>query len=82
MDLGKWGIPVNIIAVVMGALLVINIGWPRAAVYDPTGSSWVLQWFAPIFVAGTLIVGYVAYRVVKDREGAPDPADALVGKKK
>jgi hypothetical protein len=23
----------------------------------------------------------VAYRVVKDRDGAPDPADALVGKK-
>ena len=82
MDLGKWGIPVNVIAVAMGGFLVINIGWPRAAVYDPAGGSWVLQWFAPIFVAGTLIVGYLAYRVVKDREGAPDPVDALVGKKK
>jgi hypothetical protein len=41
----------------------------------------VLQWFAPIFVAFTLIVGFLAYRVVKDRDGAPDPADALVGKK-
>ena len=37
MDLGKWGIPVNLIAVVMGGLLVINIGWPRAEVYDPAG---------------------------------------------
>ena len=81
MDLGRWGIPVNLIAVVMGTLLVINIGWPRAEVYNPAGDSWVLQYFALIFVALTLVVGYVCYRVVRDREGAPDPVDALVGRK-
>ena len=74
MDLGKWGIPVNLIAVVMGGLLVINIGWPRAEVYDVAGACWFMQYFAVIFVALTLVVGYVAYRVVRDREGAPDPA--------
>jgi hypothetical protein len=42
----------------------------------------VLQYFAVIFVALTLVVGYIAYRVVKDREGAPVPEDALVGVKK
>jgi hypothetical protein len=82
MDLGKWGIPVNLIAVVLGTLLVINIGWPRQEVYNPTGDSWFLQYFAAIFVAITLVVGYWAYRVVKDREGAPDPVDALVKTKK
>jgi urea carboxylase system permease len=82
MDLGKWGIPVNLIAVVMGGLLVVNIGWPRHEVYDPAGTSWFLQYFAVIFVALTLAVGYFAYHVVKDRDGAPDPVDALVGKKK
>ena len=81
MDLGKWGVPVNLIAVVMGGLLVVNIGWPRQEVYDPAGTSWFLQYFAVIFVALTLVVGYLAYRVVKDRDGAPDPVDALVGKK-
>ena len=39
MDLGKWGIPVNLIAVVMGGLLVVNIGWPRQEVYNPAGDS-------------------------------------------
>ena len=82
MDLGKWGVPVNLIAVVMGGLLVINIGWPRQEVYNPAGDSVVLQYFALIFTAATLVVGYLAYRVVRDREGAPDPVDALVGKKK
>ena len=72
----------NLVAVVMGALLFINIGWPRQEVYDPDGTSWLLQYFAVIFVALTLVVGYVAYRVVKDREGAPDPIDALVQRKK
>jgi AcrR family transcriptional regulator len=35
--------------------------------------------FALIFTAATLVIGYLAYRVVKDRKGAPDPVDALVG---
>jgi hypothetical protein len=30
----------------------------------------------------TLIAGFFAYRVVKDREGAPEPVDALVRGKK
>jgi amino acid transporter len=82
LDLGKWGIPVNLIAVVMGAALCINIAWPRQEVYDPDGTSVVLQYFAVIFVAVTLVAGFVAYRVVKDRDGAPEPVDALVRAKK
>ncbi len=58
MDLGRWGgIPVNLVAVVMGGLLVVNIGWPRQEVYNPAGDSWFLQYFAVIFVALTLAVG-------------------------
>jgi hypothetical protein len=41
-----------------------------------------MQYFAVIFVALTLGVGYVAHRVVRDREGAPAPTDALVKRKK
>jgi hypothetical protein len=48
----------------------------------PSGTSWFLQYFAVIFVALTLVVGFLAYRVVKDRDGAPDPVDALAGMKK
>ena len=80
--LGKWGIPVNIIAVVMGGLLMVNIAWPRAEVYDPDGGNWVLQYFAILFVAATLIVGFLAYLKVKGQPGAPEPEDALVGRKR
>jgi urea carboxylase system permease len=82
LDLSKWGIPVNLTAVVMGAALCVNIAWPRQEVYDPDGTSFVLQYFALIFVALTLVAGFFAYRVVKDRDGAPDPVDALVRLKK
>jgi amino acid transporter len=82
LDLGKWGIPVNLTAVVMGAALCVNIAWPRQEVYDPDGTSVVLQYFAAIFVVLTLVAGFFAYRVVKDRDGAPDPVDALIRVKK
>ena len=36
---GRWGLPVNIVAVVFGIFLLINVGWPRAAVYDPAGGA-------------------------------------------
>jgi membrane protein implicated in regulation of membrane protease activity len=41
----------------------------------------VLQYFAVLFLIVTLIVGYFAYRAVRNREGAPHPEDALVGAK-
>ena len=76
--LGRWGIPVNLTAVIMGGLLVVNIGWPRAEVYNQAGGSWFLQYFAVIFIAAITVVGYLAHPVVRGRDGAPEPVDALV----
>jgi hypothetical protein len=69
MDLGKWDIPVTLTPVVMGAALCINIARHRQEVYDPDGSSLVLQYFAAIFVVVTLIAGFFA---------AAEPVGALV----
>nr|WP_281376537.1 amino acid permease [Actinomycetospora corticicola] len=64
-SLGRWGIPVNVVAVVFGIFLLVNVGWPRAAVYDPDGSGgWFLQYSALIAVVVILALGLVAYRVV------------------
>ena len=49
--LRRWGLPVNIVAVVFGVFLLVNVGWPRAAVYDPAGQSWVLHYSAPTLAA-------------------------------
>ncbi len=56
-SLGRWGVPVNVAAVAWGVFMAVNMGWPRAAVYDPTGTHWYLRWFAPLLVALVLVVG-------------------------
>lgn len=38
-SLGVFAIPVNIAAVGYGALMVVNLSWPRAEIFNPTGST-------------------------------------------
>lgn len=64
MSLGRWGIPVNVVAVVMGAALMVNIAGPRAEVYDPQGQGWYMHYFSLLFVGATIIVGAVCHRLV------------------
>jgi len=69
--LGRWGLPVNLVAVLFGAFLLVNVGWPRAAVYDPGGQGWVLQYSALLSVVVAVGLGLVAYRVMlRQRERA------------
>ncbi|MGH3770212.1 MAG: amino acid permease [Pseudonocardiaceae bacterium] len=68
--LGRWGLPVNIIAVVFGMFLLVNVGWPRAAVYDPQGQGWVARYSAPLSVVVAIGLGLVAYRVMSHQRAA------------
>ncbi|HJT02024.1 MAG TPA: amino acid permease [Pseudonocardiaceae bacterium] len=70
-SLGRWGLPVNLFAVVYGVAMMVNISWPRQAVYDPAATSWVLQYLALLFVAGMVVVGLVVHRGLRRR---PAPA--------
>jgi urea carboxylase system permease len=64
-SLGRFGLPVNIIAVAFGTFLLIDIGWPRASVYDPSGGGWYLHYFSLLFVAGCLALGIISYHRAK-----------------
>lgn len=75
-SLGRWGLPVNLFAVVYGVAMMINIAWPRQAVYDPAGTSWVLQYSALLFVAGLVVVGLVVHRRLRNR-AAPAAVNAV-----
>ena len=77
-SLGRWGLPVNIAAVVWGVASTVNTAWPRAAVYDPAGGSWALQWFAPLFVAGAALVGAIAFAAARRRPVADEVIDLAV----
>ncbi|HEX9339067.1 MAG TPA: amino acid permease, partial [Pseudonocardiaceae bacterium] len=67
--LGRWAVPVNVLAVVWGFGMAVNLGWPRAAVFDPSGGHWYLQWFAVLFLVAALAIGAVAYAT---RSGRPE----------
>ncbi|WP_433274777.1 APC family permease [Pseudonocardia xinjiangensis] len=52
-SLGRWGLPVNIIAVLWGGLMALNLAWPRPEVYGEG----VLAWTAFIFIGGVVVIG-------------------------
>jgi urea carboxylase system permease len=64
-SLGRWGLPINVLAVLYGGLMTVNMAWPRSSVYDPAGGSWYLQWFSVLLLAGTAISGALAYGYLK-----------------
>jgi urea carboxylase system permease len=70
-SLGRWGLAVNLFAVAYGVAMMVNIAWPRQTVYDPAGTSWVLQYLALLFVAALVVVGAAVYRALR---GAPRSA--------
>ena len=56
-SLGRWGLPVNILAVLYGAVMVVNLAWPRPEVYDPSGENGLLLYSAPLMVVLVLLLG-------------------------
>lgn len=72
-SLGRYGLAVNLAAVAWGAFICVNTASPRAAVYDPNGGHWYLQYFAPLFVAGAIAVGGLSYLLARRSAAAPLP---------
>jgi urea carboxylase system permease len=68
-SLGRWGLIVNILAVIYGALVAINIAWPRAAVYNYIGAPhWYWRWSAELFIGAVFIVGCIYYFLVQAKK--------------
>jgi urea carboxylase system permease len=66
--LGRWGLPVNALAVVWGVVLVVNIGWPRAQFY---GETWYQRYGAPLYTVVLLTAGLIVFWLVRpDRHRA------------
>lgn len=61
-SMGRWALPVNVAAVIYQAFMVVNLAWPRTAVFDLTGHTWWLQWCAVLFIALALAVGVLVRR--------------------
>jgi urea carboxylase system permease len=59
LTLGRWGLPVNIIAVLWGGLMALNLAWPREDVYGEG----VLAWTAFIFIGAVVVIGLLWYQL-------------------
>jgi urea carboxylase system permease len=57
-NLGKWGLPVNILALIWSTFMVINVSWPRTATY---GFEWYQQYSAWIYTGGLICLGMLIY---------------------
>jgi urea carboxylase system permease len=81
-SLGRWGVAINAGAVVYGLAMMINLAWPRAAVYNPFDGSGYLQWLAPLFVIVSVLVGILVYARFRARiltlAASPAPVAAPV----
>ncbi|MFF1680245.1 APC family permease [Streptomyces sp. NPDC058256] len=65
-SLGRWGLLVNIVAVLWGTAMTINLLWPRAAVYNATAPfHWYLKWGALLFVGIVMGGGFAYYWFVQ-----------------
>lgn len=64
-SMGRFGIPVNVLAVLYQVVMVVNLMWPRPEIYDlSTNGNWLLQYSALLLVGVTVAVGagYFGYR--------------------
>ncbi|HEY4004422.1 MAG TPA: amino acid permease [Pseudonocardia sp.] len=52
-SLGRFGLPVNILATLWGAGMALNLAWPREAVYG----AGVLRWIAFLFIGALSVIG-------------------------
>ncbi|WP_374976670.1 amino acid permease [Microbacterium trichothecenolyticum] len=55
--LGRWGLPVNAVAVAFQIAMIVNLAWPRPEIYDLEGDSPLLQWSAIITIGVSLAIG-------------------------
>jgi hypothetical protein len=61
-SLGKWGLPVNLVAVVWSTLVILNLGWPRAG---PASTPWYRQYGALVLTGALVAVGGAYYWCVQ-----------------
>ncbi len=70
-SLGRWGLPVNIIAVVWGAGMALNLAWPREDIYGEN-----YQWVAFVFIGGVCGLGLLWYLLIGRRQHGTLPEHA------
>jgi urea carboxylase system permease len=61
-SLGRWGLPINLLATAWSLFTVVNVGWPRPEVY---GDPWYLRYGAVLYTGGLVAFGSLYYALVQ-----------------
>jgi len=75
-SMGKWGMLVNVVAVLWGAGMALNLAWPRAIIY---GTPWYNTWGAFVYIAVILGAGLWRYAVKGRHHIGTLPSHAFAG---
>jgi urea carboxylase system permease len=60
--LGRWGLPLNVVAVVYQVVMIVNIAWPRRAIYNFSAPfHWYLKWGGVLFPLAVALLGGIYY---------------------
>jgi amino acid transporter len=72
-SLGKWGLPLNVVAVVFTAAMVVNLLWPRAATNPHKAGLPVAWWLlgTPLIIGIGYYFTFVAPTLRRERSEAP-----------
>jgi urea carboxylase system permease len=71
-SLGKWGLPVNLVAVVYQVVAIVNLAWPREDIYG--ADHWYFQYGAFVFIGLIVLAGGIYYFAVqRDKPAEPLP---------
>jgi urea carboxylase system permease len=79
-SLGRWGTLVNAGAVLYGALITLNLMWPRPVFYDSLAGTkdasghiiaghWYWQWAPELFIGAVVAIGSLYYFLVQAKKG-------------
>jgi urea carboxylase system permease len=70
-SLGRWGLPVNVLAIAYGTLVTINIIWPRNSIYNVVGKPhWYWQYAPFLFIGAIILLGTIYYYTVQVHKGS------------
>ncbi|MEW4570409.1 amino acid permease [Tautonia sp. JC769] len=61
-SMGRWGLPVNLVAVAWGIFVIVNLSWPRTEIY---GTDPARRYSAPLATAAMLLAGGSYYWLVR-----------------
>jgi urea carboxylase system permease len=68
-SLGRWGLLVNVMAVLWGVGMALNLAWPRSSIYNATEPfHWYLKWGAFLFIGVVMLGGFAYYWFVQRRK--------------